>query len=68
LCGCRLSTTLSRRGRWRCIHSIESAYTFGVAISTVAGRLMISGRVGVGSTTSMTAEQISSAYSSSVPV
>ena len=58
----------SRRGRWRCIHSIESAYTLGVAISTVAGRLTISGRSGVGSITSMTAEQTSSAYSSSVPV
>jgi hypothetical protein len=33
----------------------------GVAISTVAGRLMISGRAGVGSITSITAEQISSA-------
>ena len=68
LCGCSDSTTECRRGRLRDIHSIESAYTFGVAISTVAGRFTITGRSGVGSITSMTAEQISSAYSSSVPV
>ena len=68
LCGCRLSTRLSRRGRCRCIHSIESAYTLGVAISTVAGRLMISLRSGVGSITSMTLAHTSTAYSSSVPV
>jgi hypothetical protein len=61
LCGCRDSTTACRRGRCRDIHSIESAYTFGVAISTVAGRLMIAGQSGVGCQTSMTAEQTSSA-------
>ena len=41
---------------------------FGVAISTVAGRLRISRFCGVGWTTSLTASQISSAKSSSVPV
>ena len=39
-----------------------------VAISTVAGRFRMTGRVGVGSQTSITASQISSAKSSSVPV
>ena len=34
-------TTRSRRLRCRCIHSIWSANTFGVATSTVAGRLRI---------------------------
>ena len=41
---------------------------FGVAISTVAGRLRISRFRGVGRITSLTASQISSAKSSSVPV
>ena len=41
---------------------------FGEYISTVAGRFMISGRSGVGSMTSATASQISTAYSISVPV
>jgi len=41
---------------------------FGVYISTVAGRLRMIGRSGVGSITSMTAEQISTAKSISVPV
>ena len=41
---------------------------FGVDISTVAGRLMITGFSGVGSHTSITASQISRAKSSSVPV
>ncbi len=54
--------------RLRCIHSMESAYTFGVAISTVAGRLMITLRSGVGCQTSLTALQTSTANSSSVPV
>ena len=58
----------SRRSRWRTIHSIESAYTLGVAISTVAGRLTIILWSGVGSMTSMTALQIRAAKSSSVPV
>ena len=42
-------------------HSMVSAYTFGVYISTVAGRFMISGRSAVGSMTSATASQISTA-------
>jgi hypothetical protein len=50
------STRSSRHTRWGCI------------ISTVAGRLMIILRSGVGSMTSMTALQISTANSSSVPV
>ncbi|MCY1248268.1 hypothetical protein D9M72_616820 [compost metagenome] len=41
---------------------------FGVAISTVEGRLRISLLSGVGLTISVTALQISSATSSSVPV
>ncbi len=58
----------SRRARLRCIHSMESAYTFGVAISTVAGRFKITFRSGVGCHTSVTALQISRANSNSVPV
>ena len=41
---------------------------FGVAISTVAGRLRMSRFEGVGLMTSLTASQMSSATSSSVPV
>ena len=41
---------------------------FAVDISTVAGRFKMSGTSGVGSITSMTAEQISMEYSISVPV
>ncbi len=59
LCGCTDSTTLSRRARLRLIHSIWSAKTFGVAISTVAGRLMIALCCGVGCQTSSTASQTS---------
>ncbi len=40
----------------------------GLYISTVAGRFMTRGRSGVGSITSATASQISTAYSISVPV
>ena len=61
LCGCSDSTTDDRRGRLRDIHSMESAYTLGVAISTVAGRFTIRGRSGVGSITSMTAPHTSTA-------
>ena len=68
LCGCSDSTIESRRARWRDIHSMASAYTFGVAISTVAGRLMMTLRSGVGAHTSVTASQTSTANSSSVPV
>ena len=41
LCGWTDSTMLSRRSRWRCIHSIMSAKMFGVLCSTVDGRLMM---------------------------
>jgi hypothetical protein len=58
----------SRWSRRRDIHSIESAYTLGVAISTVAGRLMMTLRSGVGSKIAITLLQTSSANSSSVPV
>ena len=50
------------------IHSIWSAYTLGVVISTVDGRLMIMGFSLVAPQVSCTAVQISSAKSSSVPV
>ena len=60
--------TLSRLFRLRDIHSIESAYTFGVAISTVAGRFIIVFHSGVGFQIALTALQTSTAYSSSVPV
>ena len=45
-----------------------SAYRFGVYISTVAGRFNTIFRSAVGSITSMTASQISTANSTSVPV
>ena len=60
--------TFSRWARLRDIHSIESAYTLGVVISTVAGRLMMTLRSGVGSKISRTWLQTSTANSSSVPV
>jgi hypothetical protein len=47
---------------------MESAYTLGVAISTVAGRLTIIGDSGVGCQISLTALHTSTAYCSSVPV
>ena len=68
LCGCRLSTIESRCLTLRLNHSMTSAYTLGVYISTVAGRFRISFLSGVGLITSMTASQISSAKSGSVPV
>ena len=49
-------------------HSITSAYTLGLYISTVAGRLRIIGDSDVGWMTSITASQISTANSGSVPV
>ena len=55
----------------RCVrrnHSMVSAYRFGVYISTVAGRFNDDLRSAVGSITSMTASQISTANSTSVPV
>ncbi len=66
LCGWTESTTCSRRSRWRCIHSIWSANTFGVETSTVVGRLMITGRPGPASQVSIAVCDASSATSSSV--
>ncbi len=60
--------TASRRATLRQNHSIWSAKMLGVAISTVAGRLRIVLRCGVGCQTAVTASQISTAKSSSVPV
>jgi hypothetical protein len=57
--------------RWETVrsnHSMTSAYTWGPYISTVLGKLMMMGRSGVGSITAMTASQISTAKSGSVPV
>ncbi|MCY1371151.1 hypothetical protein D9M69_582830 [compost metagenome] len=58
--------TESRRLTWRPNHSIWSAYTFGVAHSTVAGRLRMIFFSGVGCQTSITASQTCTANSSSV--
>lgn len=41
------------------MYSIWSAYTLGVAISTVAGKLRVTGRSGVASHSSVTALQMS---------
>ena len=68
LCGCREIAEYSRRVRFRENHSIWSAYTFGVATSTVAGRLRMISRPGPGCHTSETASQTSTAKSSSVLV
>ena len=68
LCGCRLITVFSRRVSWRENHSIWSAYTFGVAISTVAGRLRMISRPSSGCQTSLTASHTSTENGSSVPV
>ena len=59
---------LSRFSRCLFIHSIWSAYTLGVVISTVDGRFMIILFSGVGPQALWTALQISRAKSSSVPV
>ena len=66
LCGCTLMIRLLRWSRWRDIHSIWSAYTFGVLHSTVDGRLKISLLSGVGPQAALTALQISREKSSSV--
>ena len=50
------------------MYSTCEAYTCGILISTVTGRLMITLFVSLGSRTSRTALQTSSAYSGSVPV
>jgi len=50
------------------MYSICDAYTCGMDISTVDGRLMITLFSGVGSQISITALQISAAKSTSVPV
>ena len=68
LCGCTLIITLSRRAKCRCIHSIWSAYTFGVATSTVAGKFRITLLVGVAPQASVTALHTSRAKSNSVAV
>ena len=59
---------LARRVSWRENHSIWSAYTLGVAISTVAGRLRMISRPSSGCHTSETASQTSTENGSSVPV
>ena len=58
----------SRRVSWRENHSIWSAYTLGVAISTVAGRLRMISRPSSGCQTSLTASHTSTLNGSSVPV
>ena len=66
LCGCTLIAMFSRRLRLRDMYSIWSAYTFGVARSTVAGRFTMISRSSSGCQISMTDSQISRAKSSSV--
>ena len=56
----------SRCRMFRQTHSIWSAYTFGMATSTVSGRFKIIFRCGVGCHTSITASEISRANSTSV--
>ena len=68
LCGCTLKIMLSLFLKWVFIHSIWSAYTLGVVISTVEGRLIIIGFSFVAPQVSCTAVHISNAKSSSVPV
>ncbi len=66
LCVCRLTMSESRFLMFRQIHSIWSAYTLGVATSTVSGRFRIIFRSGVGCQTSITASETSLANSTSV--
>ena len=68
LCGCKLIVTQSLFLIFLLNHSIWSAYLFGVVISTVDGKFIIILFSCVGSQTSITASQISRAYSISVPV
>ena len=65
---CNDTMTRSRSLKWVHIHSIWSAYTLGVAISTVDGKLIITLLSLVAPHSSITASQTSKAYSSSVPV
>src|ERR1700722_18953984 len=66
LCVCRLTMSESRFLIFPQIHSIWSAYTLGIATSTVSGRFKIILRSGVGCQISMTASEISLANSTSV--
>ena len=68
LWGCTLTITRSLSLKWVHIHSIWSAKTFGVSISTVDGKLIITFLSFDASHTSQTASQTSNAYSTSVPV
>jgi len=58
---CTDRITLPRRLIWVAKYSTWSAKQFGVATSTVAGRLMMQGRSGVGCQTSITASHTSTA-------
>ena len=66
LCGWMLMVICDKSEKFCISHSIWSAYTLGVFISTVAGRLIIMGRSAVGCQTALTASQISKANSRSV--
>ena len=66
LCVCKLTMSESRFLMLRHIHSIWSAYTFGIATSTVSGKFKIILCCGVGCQTSITASEISFANSTSV--
>ena len=68
LSGCTLKIILSLSSKCSFIHSIWSAYTLGVFISTVDGRLMMIGFSFVAPQVFCTAVQISRAKSTSVPV
>ena len=68
LCGWTLTITRSLSLKFLHIHSIWSAYTLGVSISTVDGKLIITLLSLLAPQVSQTASQISRAYSTSVPV
>ena len=68
LCGWSDNTTFSRYLRFWEIYAIWLAYTWGMDICTVAGKLMIAFRSLVGCHTSKTALHTSKANSGSVPV
>ena len=67
LCGCRERTTLSLYFKCLLTYSICVANTCGIAVSTVAGILIIAFCFPLGCHTSRTALQTSTAYSTSVP-